>query len=135
MNKYNFKNEKKNKKNIEKFNLSERRSIFATSIVWLGLTFIMLVLMVYLRPKNAERVKLYNSIFTDGVTHDSAKSVASSFYFGDKDDTIIREYAYFNLAISIFVFANILLFCTNLLKIFNPVQRNPKTGAMGLKIH
>tara|TARA_B100002019_G_C21080867_1_gene503738 strand:- start:279 stop:677 length:399 start_codon:yes stop_codon:yes gene_type:complete len=132
MNKYNLKDKKKNKKNIEKFNLSERRSIFATSIVWLILTFLMLVLMVYLRPKNEERVELYNNIFKDSVTYDSAKNIKSSFYFGDKDDTVIREYAYFNLAISLFVIANTLLFFSNLLKIFKPMQRNPKTGNMGV---
>ena len=90
--------------------------------------------MVFLRPKNAERVDLYNTIFKDGVTHDSSKTVTTSFYFGDKDDTIIKEYAYFNLAISMFVFANTLLFCSNFLSIFKPLQRNPKTGSMGLKI-
>jgi hypothetical protein len=131
MNKYNL---KKRKKNIEKFNLSERRSLFATSVIWYIITFLLLVLFVYLRPKNEERVNMYNNLFKDHVTYDSIKKGSTSFYFGDKDDTVIREYAYFNFAISIFIFANIMLFFVNLLKIAAPFQRNPNTGTIGYNI-
>tara|TARA_S200000501_G_C20854542_1_gene757193 strand:- start:1399 stop:1767 length:369 start_codon:yes stop_codon:yes gene_type:complete len=107
----------KNKKIIEKFNQESQRAIFGTSMVWILLTVCLLCMFTFIQPDNDKRIPIYKKLFADHVTYDSPNTTPTTFFYGDANDTIIREYGYLNIASSMFLLGNFCLCVLHLTRI------------------